>query len=86
MIPPFFIAVAMLASPVATPRIEVAVASPVFEEFVPLPMDSGPCTAVYRDPFKGITDAQPDRDVEANKTAQTIASVFFTGEPPFETS
>src|SRR6187551_2008700 len=75
--PPFFIAVSMLASPSATPTIDVAFASPTFEAVAAGPMATGPFNSVYKPPFIGVTAAHPENDTAATTPNTNVASTLF---------
>src|SRR4051794_32915319 len=75
--PPFFIAVSMLASPSATPTIDVAFASPTFEAVATGPMATGPFNSVYKPPFIGVTAAHPENDTAATTPRTNVASTLF---------
>src|SRR2546428_11398081 len=82
--PPFFMAVSMLASPKATPTIAVAFASPTFEEPVAVPTATGPLTSVYKLPLIGVTPAQPVKEAAASTPTNSVASTLVIFMPPFQ--
>src|SRR5690242_8276072 len=75
--PPFFMAVSMLASPSATPMIDVAFASPTFDAVAAGPMATGPFNSVYKPPFIGVTAEHPENDTAATTPNTNVASTLF---------
>src|SRR5664280_1719123 len=74
--PPFAIAVSILASPVAMPIIAVAFAVPILEEPPASPTATGPFRFVYKAPFIGVTIAHPDNNTIAHALITNDVSIL----------